>query len=200
MSNRLNISRSLIAVAGLARVQAGPGLPRSLATPATNHARVGVDAAFTERKPLGRHRKAFSLLEMILALAILGTSLGILAQVAQTGRDAALEAHYLSQARLIAQSKLAEILVTGTSPAAIPLTPVESMSSDSANVFEYQVDVAPAPFDGMLAIRVSVFALDEDGGPNIASYSLTRWWIDPLLDLPGLAAEEKALREEASAE
>jgi len=53
----------------------------------------------------------------------------------------------------------------------------------------------------MLAVRVSVEALDPDGGPALATYSLTRWMIDPLMGLKEMAEEEAALREEeASAE
>nr|WP_233215051.1 type II secretion system protein [Rhodopirellula bahusiensis] len=149
-------------------------------------------------------RCGFSLLEMMLSLAILGVSLGILAQIAGTGTDAAREARDLSQARLIASSKMSELLVsasTGMSPAASPATPVEAMDTDATTMFQVQVDVVPAPMEGMLAVRVSVEALDPDGGPALATYSLTRWMIDPLLGLQELAEEEAALREEeASAE
>lgn len=138
----------------------------------------------------------FSLLEMILALALLGTSLGILAQVAMTGTDAALEAEQLSQARMIAQSRLAEILANGVTPAAVPPSPTEAMDSSSTVNWQYQVDVVPAPMDGMLAIRVNVQALDEDGGPPVAQYSITRWMIDPALGLMEMAAEEEAMKEE----
>ncbi|WP_231603212.1 prepilin-type N-terminal cleavage/methylation domain-containing protein [Neorhodopirellula pilleata] len=141
-------------------------------------------------------RNAFSLLEMILALALLGTSLGILAQVALTGTDAATEAEHLSQARMIAQSHLAEILAAGITPAAVPPSPTASMDSASTTAFQYQVDVVPAPMDGMLAIRVSVEALDEDGGAPLASYSATRWMIDPALGLAEMAAEEAAVKSE----
>jgi prepilin-type N-terminal cleavage/methylation domain-containing protein len=146
-------------------------------------------------------RNGFSLLEMMLSLAILGVSLGILAQIAGTGTDAAREARDLSQARLIASSKMAELLVsatTGVSPAASPAMPVEAMDTDASTVFQAQVDVVPAPMEGMLAVRVSVEALDPDGGPALATYSLTRWVIDPLLGLQELAEEEAALREEAA--
>lgn len=142
------------------------------------------------------NRAGFSLLEMILALALLGTSLGILAQVAMTGTDAAIEAEQLSQARMIAQSRLAEILANGITPAAVPPSPTEAMDSGSTVNWQYQVDVVPAPMDGMLAIRVNVQALDADGGPPTAQYSITRWMIDPALGLMEMAAEEAAMKEE----
>ncbi|MEM6779842.1 MAG: prepilin-type N-terminal cleavage/methylation domain-containing protein [Planctomycetota bacterium] len=148
---------------------------------------------------IGRH-EGFSLLEMLLALAVLGSSLGILAQIAGTGSDAAREARELSQARMIAQAKLAEILIQGISPQAVPPSPAEPVDSSSSTPFQYQVDVAPAALDGMLAIRIQVEALDPDGGPSLARYAVTRWMIDPLLGLADLAAEEAAMREEQLAE
>lgn len=143
-------------------------------------------------------RSGFSLLEMLLALAILGTSLGILSQVAMTGTDAALEANLLSQARMMAQAKMAEILVEGISPSAVPPTPIASMKSDETSEFQYSVNVTPAAMDGLLLIRIDVQAIDA-GGSVQANYSLSRFWIDPLLGLAELEAEEQAAQEEEAA-
>ena len=151
------------------------------------------------RHKYNQSRAGFSLLEMILALALLGTSLGILAQVAMTGTDAALEAEQLSQARMIAQSRLAETLANGVTPTSIPPSPAETMDSNSTVNWQYQVDVVPAPMDGMLAIRISVQALDDDGGTPTAQYSITRWMIDPALGLMEMADEEEAMKEEMAA-
>lgn len=145
------------------------------------------------------HRDAFSLLEMILALALLGTSLGILSQVAMTGTDAALEAEQLAQARMIAQSRMAEVLSANFTPAAVPPSSTAAMDSASTVPWQYQIDVVPASMDGMLAIRVSVQALDEDGGPPTVQYSIVRWMIDPALGLSQMAAEEAAMKESADA-
>lgn len=123
-------------------------------------------------------RAGFSLLEMLLALTILGGSLGILSQIAMTGTAAAREAEHLVQARMIAQSRLAILLADDQIPIAVPPTPAEPMDSSTTTAFEYQVDVATAPMDGMLALRVTVRALDESGGPPIATYSATRWMME----------------------
>jgi general secretion pathway protein I len=147
-------------------------------------------------------RHAFSLLEILLALAILGGSLAVLSQVVGTGADSAGSARDLSLARLICQAKLAETLLNGVTPTTIPSTPVASPDSSSLTPFFYAVDVAPAALDGMLAIRVSVEAQDPDGGPPVATFSLTRWIIDPALGLEQAQAEydaEKAAAAEAEA-
>lgn len=139
-------------------------------------------------------RNAFSMLEILLALAILGGALAVLSQIVGTGVDSASSARDLALARLICQSKLAETMLSGVTPVPIPSSPVESPDSSSTTPFFYAVDVAPASLDGMLAIRVSVEGQDPDGGPALASFSLTRWIIDPALGLEEAEAETKAMK------
>lgn len=141
------------------------------------------------------NRRGFSLLEILLAMAILGGSLAVLSQIVGTGGDAARSAKELAMARLLCQSKLAEVMVTATTvmPTTVPSTPVPSPDSESDTVFNYGVDVAPAAMDGLLAIRVSVEAVNPEGdGPAVANYSITRWIIDPTLGLEQLEADANA--------
>lgn len=150
-----------------------------------------------------KHRGGFSLLEILLALAILGGSLAILSSIAVTGVSSAREARDLSVARLLCQSKLSELLLdsmsTGVAPQAVPVTPMDSFDSESMSAYSYSVDVQPGQLDGLLVIRVVVVADNPDGGPPIAQYSLVRWMIDPTLGLEEAEAEEKAAQEEAAA-
>ncbi|TWT66376.1 type II secretion system protein [Allorhodopirellula solitaria] len=136
---------------------------------------------------LNQQRSGFSLLEMMLALAILGGSLGMLSTLAMKGADAAREAEHLAQARLIAQSRLATLLASEQQPASLPATPTAAVDSESTTAFEYQLDVGTAPMQGILTIRITVRALSPNGGDPIATYSITRWMIDPML---GLGEEE----------
>jgi type II secretory pathway pseudopilin PulG len=135
------------------------------------------------------------LLEILLALAILGGSLAALSQIVSTGAMAAREARDLSIARILCQTKVAEVMLNATaaiSPQSVPPTPLEPFDSDSLTSFSYQVEVNPAPMAGLLAIRVTVEALDSDGGPPLARYSLSRWLIDPLLGLEQAEMEAEA--------
>ena len=147
-----------------------------------------------------KSRAGFSLLEILLALAILGGSLAILSQIAYTGVSAAREARDLSMARLLAQTKLSELLLNATagqSPVPVFDQAADSFDSQSTTAFSYSIQVQPAPLDGMLVIRVSTLAVDANGA-QIASYTLDRWMIDPALALEELELEEEGAREEAA--
>ena len=150
-----------------------------------------------------RPNSGFSLLEILLALAILGGSLAVLSQIADTGMAAARESRDLAAARILCQTKLSEVLLDGMSG----ITP-QSMStasldvpfdSQSSSVFQYSVQVQPAPFDGLLTIRVLVESLDPNGGAVRNRYALTRWMIDPTLGLEQAEADEEAMLEEKAA-
>ena len=143
-------------------------------------------------------RSGFSLLEMLLALAILGGSLAVLSQIAQTGTDAAREARDLSLARMLCQAKLSEVLLQNTTPVTITSAQAESFDSSSTTQFMYSVEVQPGPLEGLLAIRVGVEAVNPDGGAPLATYALTRWMIDPALGLEEAEMEEEAAKEEAA--
>jgi len=138
------------------------------------------------------YRKGFSLLEILLALAILGGSLAVLSQIIGTGIDSASSARDLALARMICQAKLAETLISGVTPVTVPSTPTAAPDTSSNTPFMYAIDVVQAPLAGMLAIRVSVEAQDLDGGPPVATYSLTRWMVDPSLGLAEAEAQAKA--------
>jgi len=144
-------------------------------------------------------RRGFSMLEILLALAILGGSLAVLSQIVGTGADSAAAARDLAMAQLICQSKLAETILTGTTPVTIPPTPTSAPDSEATTAFSYAVEVAAAPTPGMLAIRVSVEAGGDNGGVSTASYSLTRWIIDPALGLAQAEADAKAAKEAETA-
>ncbi|MDE0862405.1 MAG: prepilin-type N-terminal cleavage/methylation domain-containing protein [Rubripirellula sp.] len=152
------------------------------------------------RKPL--KRRGFSLLEILLALAILGGSLAILSRIVDIGISAAREGRDLAIARMICQGKLSEVLLNSTAgftPQSQPLAPVDSFDSQSMTSFEFSVEVQPGQLAGILLIRVLVEAQNPDGGEPLARYSLVRWMIDPALGLEELEAEEEAAREEAAA-
>ncbi len=145
-------------------------------------------------------RLGFSLLEILLSLAILGGALAVLSQIAGTGGDAAREARDLVMARIICQSKLSEMLLTRTVPTSVVSMPVTSIDSESLTEFVYSIQVQPGQLQGILAVRVQVDAVNPGGGVPLVSFSLDRWMVDPTLDLEGAEAEELAAQEAAAGE
>lgn len=150
-----------------------------------------------------KRRAGFSLLEILLALAILGGALAILSRIVDTGMFAARESRDLSAARILSQTKMAEILLesqAGITPQSIMDAEFETLFDSQPNaVFQYSVEVMPAPMDGMLSIKVSVQSIDEDLGEPRTNYSLIRWMIDPMLGLEEAEAAEDAYLEEKAA-
>ncbi|TWU47200.1 hypothetical protein Poly51_49980 [Rubripirellula tenax] len=144
-----------------------------------------------------RNRRGFSLLEILLALAILGGALAMLSQIAETGTSAAREARDLSVARLMCQSKLSETLLdaaSGITPQTIITAPLPSFDSGSMTTFNYSIEVQPASLDGLLSLRVTVVAENPNGGSPLATFVLTRWLVDPALGLEAAEAEAEAMK------
>ena len=64
--------------------------------------------------------------------------------------------------------------------------------------FTYSVDVQTGTLQGLLTIRVTVEAIDPDGGPALATYAFVRWMIDPAYGLEEAELEEEAAKEAAA--
>jgi prepilin-type N-terminal cleavage/methylation domain-containing protein len=146
-----------------------------------------------------RGRRGFSLLEILLALSILGGSLAVLSQVAEIGSRAAREARDLAICRLMCQSKLSELLLdatAGISPQSVVDAPLESFDAASLSDYRYRVEVWAAGLQGLLAVRVTVKAVEEDGETAIAEISLNRWVVDPTLGLEQAEADQRELWQE----
>lgn len=125
-------------------------------------------------------RAGFSLLEVVLALAILTGALAVIAEMTRLGARNAQLARDLTKAQLLCESKLAEITAGIASPdpvsgAAFP----DPLDAEWA----YTVLLEPAPEEGMMAVRVTVY---QDLPPQLrpAEFTLVRWIIDPGIELP----------------
>ena len=147
-------------------------------------------------------RSGFSLLEILLALAILGGSLAVLSQIASTGVSAAREARELGLVRVLCQSKMSEVLLNaslGQTPNSEFEVVAEPFDSQSSASFVYSIEIQPAPTDGLLVVRVSATASDTNGGV-LARYSLDRWMIDPAIGMETMELEEEEARAVAAGE
>ena len=118
-------------------------------------------------------RAGLSLLEVILAIAILGVSLATLGQLIRIGARNAAEARDLTMAQLYAESQMAR-LAAGVDL----LDPVQESQYDDAGNYVYSVDVWATDLPGIRSVTVSVKQTPGTAFYPV-SYSLTRWVAEP---------------------
>jgi general secretion pathway protein I len=135
-------------------------------------------------------RAGLSLLEVILAIAILGGSVAVIGELVRLGARQAEEARELTIAQLLCESKLEEIAAGAIAPEAVGDVPFELDPR-----WSYSIEVGS--LDNPDLLQVTVMAQQVDGSREIPLYySLTRWILDPNLELE--LAELEALDIEAS--
>lgn len=128
-------------------------------------------------------RRGFSLLEVLLSLAILGTCLAAIGTLVRLGSRGAVEARELTTAQLLCEAKVAEIS-TGILPPD-PGGPWQFDLPEHAD-WVYYVDQQPLPQPGLIAIMVTVTQQSPPGAMQRLrplEFSLVRWMQDPALEL-----------------
>ena len=154
--------------------------------------------------PAGKSRagncRGFSLLEVILALAILTGAIAVLGELASLGMRNARVARYTTRAELLSSSKLAEITSGITLPEAVSDVSFETtddwlaQGDPTGPEWLYSIDLAPLDEEGLVAVRVTVSQnLPPEKRP--VTFSLVRWIVDP-----GVELSEEAAAEETSPE
>src|SRR6267142_4684050 len=98
-----------------------------------------------------QRRRGLSLLEVILAIAILGGSLATIGQLIRIGARNAAEARDLTMAQLYAESEMNR-LATGIDP----LDTVKDAEYDTPGLYQYSVDVSATDLTGVMATTVTV--------------------------------------------
>ena len=150
-------------------------------------------------KTLRDKSSGFSLFEIILAIAIFGVAMGILGNIVSTGATAAIESRDLGRAQILCESKLAEVLLNPEGPQ--PVNDAALETTDTLRQWTYSVFTEPSAMQGMVLVRLTVKSVAVDESASPVEFSLTRWIVDPALDLQGLedeaAAEEELAAEEA---
>lgn len=135
--------------------------------------------------------RGFSLLEIILALAIFGVAMAMLGNIVSNGATAAIEARDLARAQILCESKMAEVLLLDGGPQSINEIPLDC--SDTLRQWQHSVSAAPAQVSGMLSVSVMVESIATDPSVIPVRFVLTRWIVDPALELQ--AAEDEAAAE-----
>lgn len=145
-------------------------------------------------QPRAVARRGLSLLEVILALALLGIASAIMAQAMQMATSNAIAAQRQAQAELAAESVMSQV-VAGV----IPMQPTTTWTpvgvSASTSSWSYMLQSVPCEVQNMVAIEVSVRDDSDADTTRPADLTVVRWIVDPALGLdlpPGTEGEADA--------
>lgn len=143
-------------------------------------------------------RVGISLLEVVLALAILAMATAYLSQSMNLATTNALKAQRLTQAELVAESVLNQV-IAGVIPSE-PVSWTTYTNSMGATDWMYQLQPVPAEIEGMLGLQVAVRQIDPNSTDVLETYDLfaNRWIIDPSLGLDTPPVEDEAAAEGGS--
>ena len=122
-------------------------------------------------------RGGLTLLEVVLAVAILAGSFTMLSQLVGIGMRAAANGRDLTRAQLLAESAMSEIaagIVQAQSTGAV------TASSDP----RWIVSAVTEPTIHQGIVRVIVVAEEDTNSLKRTQFVLTRWLRDPLLEIP----------------
>ncbi|MCE9605978.1 MAG: prepilin-type N-terminal cleavage/methylation domain-containing protein [Planctomycetia bacterium] len=123
----------------------------------------------------------FTLLEVLLALAILVGSLATIGVLAEQGLSSAHRAAAISKAQLHCESKLAEITAGIVAPTNVTVVPLETDPE-----WSYSVTATPNATDPtLLSVRVTLIE-NIPATRRPVEFSLVRWIIDPLTTTAGV--------------
>jgi type II secretion system protein I len=116
-------------------------------------------------------RSAFTLFEVILALAILVGAMAVLGELVRGGLDSARRARDLSRATLMAEAKVAQLVAGIQAPEPVTSMPVED---DYSGEWVYSLEVSQTSSPELVAVRVTVerSALNQR---RAVACSLVRW-------------------------
>jgi general secretion pathway protein I len=118
-------------------------------------------------------RSGFSLLEVMLAIAILGGALVVIGQLIRIGSQSAAFARDQTTAQIYCESKLNEVAAGLVQPQS---TGPATLETDPD--WQYFIEVGQTNQDGLLSVMVKV-EQDPSTHSRPITFSLTRWMIDP---------------------
>ena len=116
-------------------------------------------------------RKGLSLLEVILSIAILGTSMAVIYQMLDVGYRSAVETRARTDANILVDTKMAEVAA-----GVLPLESASGILIEEDPDWEYSVDVANAEQNGLLSVTVTV---QQSSVENPIAISVVRFMADP---------------------
>jgi len=149
---------------------------------------------------MNRARGGFSLLEVILALAILAGAIAVLGEMTRLGIRNASYSRDMTQAQLLCESKMAQItsgMILPEAEVGVPFAPEDLIDPDDPVTWFYAIELAAVEEPGVVAVGVTV-AQDLPSGQHPVRFSLVRWIVDPGVELSEQPAAEGAEGQPAS--
>ena len=129
----------------------------------------------------------FTLLEVILALAILAGAVAVVGEMVRLGRRNAEASRLLTTAQLLAASTMAEVSTGIVAAESVQEEPFESPPD-----WQYSIDVETlANLESLVEVTVIVTHTRGRGLKPI-TFSLTRWMVDPAIEADRPDADESA--------
>lgn len=133
-------------------------------------------------------RPGLTLLEVMLALVILGGALVAIGELIRTGSRSARDARDATNAQVVADSLMSEIAA-----GIVPALTTDRQPDPYDPEFVYSVAVEQPNQDGLLLITVTVERADSlTSGQRTQSFRLVRWMLDPNVDLAPPPTDEVA--------
>jgi general secretion pathway protein I len=143
----------------------------------------------SRRRRVPAVRAGFSLLEVILALAILAGAIAVLGEIARNGIESTRIARGLTFAQLLCESKMAEIAAGIELPDPVARARIENIDDPTQLNWVYSVEAETTEIEGLLAVRVIVTQdLPEEQRP--VHCALVRWMADPNIETEDMSSEE----------
>ena len=120
--------------------------------------------------------RGLSLLEVLLALSILGVSFFAIGELMRVGARSAEAARDHTAAQLLGESIMAQITAGMLPPESISSAPVDDARYQVE--WSYSIQIEPVDQQGLIAVWVTV-QQDADQVARPVTYKLVRWMIDP---------------------
>ena len=156
----------------------------------------GTEASSGTGDDRSRARRAFSLLEVVLSLVILGGSMAVLGEAVRHGMENARVARDLTDAQLYCESKMAELqagLLTTDSTTDMPIdamseSVLESDTDSTVTSWLYSVQSELVDDEGLVLVTISVYQ-DPTLFKKPVMFSMTRMYLDESLISTGTTEE-----------
>ena len=140
------------------------------------------------KRASSRGTNGFTLLEVILALAILAGSIALIGEVMRLGMRNSEIARNQATAQFLCESKLSEVLAQ-----AVELQAVSGATFENDPDWTYSIELETIE-EGLLAVYVTVAPIDAPAGSR-DEFTLVRWMRDP----EEVDADEQAAQESSTA-